>query len=129
MTGSSMSVASELRFSTLVSWGALTLRLQLVCLVWSLFFISLTRYDICPAGGIIEYGSYKIALHSMGGAFGVMLFLVFFFMPESAFHREALNIDTGDQAVRLYLHLPALDQGGARFLAYFVYDGLVSRAD
>ncbi|KAL1970200.1 hypothetical protein VTN77DRAFT_5360 [Rasamsonia byssochlamydoides] len=54
------------------------------------------------AGGIIEYGSYKITLHSIGGAFGIMFFLVFFFMPESAFHREgALNIDTGERAVTI----------------------------
>lgn len=57
-------------------------------------------YMYVSAGGIIEYGSYKIALHSIGGAFGLMFFLVFFFMPETAFHREgALNIDTGEKAV------------------------------
>jgi len=36
----------------------------------------------------------------MGGAFVVMLLLVIFFMPESAYHRrDALNIDTGDKAI------------------------------
>jgi len=39
-------------------------------------------------------------MHAMGGAFVVMLLLVVFFMPESAYHRTgALNIDTGDKTV------------------------------
>lgn len=46
------------------------------------------------AAAIIEYGSYRIALNAMGGAFALALILVFFWMPESAYTREALNIDT-----------------------------------
>lgn len=39
-------------------------------------------------------------MHGMGGAFVLMLILVVFFMPESAFHRHgALNIDTSDKTV------------------------------
>jgi len=47
------------------------------------------------AGSIIQYGSYRIAMHAMGGAFVLMLLLIIIFMPESAFHRrDAINIDT-----------------------------------
>ncbi|KAJ5110041.1 cycloheximide resistance protein [Penicillium argentinense] len=51
------------------------------------------------AAAIIEYGSYKIALHAMGGAFALMLVMVVFWMPESAYSRQALNIDTGEASV------------------------------
>lgn len=52
------------------------------------------------AGSVIQQGSYRIAMHAMGGAFVLMLLLVIFFMPESAFHREdALNIDTSGKVV------------------------------
>ncbi|CEJ59634.1 hypothetical protein PMG11_08251 [Penicillium brasilianum] len=51
------------------------------------------------AAAIIEYSSYRIALHAMGGAFALALILIFFWMPESAYSREALNIDTGDTNV------------------------------
>lgn len=54
------------------------------------------------AGSVIQYGSYRVAMHTMGAAFVVMFLLVLFFMPESAYHRRgALNIDTGDKAVVL----------------------------
>ncbi|KAF1836125.1 MFS general substrate transporter [Decorospora gaudefroyi] len=47
------------------------------------------------AGSVIQYGSFRIAMHAMGGAFVLMLLLVIFFMPESAFLRhDTLNIDT-----------------------------------
>ncbi|KIW13988.1 hypothetical protein PV08_06769 [Exophiala spinifera] len=47
------------------------------------------------AGPIIQYGSYKICLYAMGGAFVLQLILTFFFMPETAFKRSSsLNIDT-----------------------------------
>ena len=50
------------------------------------------------AGSVIQQGSYRIAMHSMGGAFVLMLLLVIFFMPESAFTRHgAVNIDTSDK--------------------------------
>jgi MFS family permease len=52
------------------------------------------------AGAIIQYGSYRIAMHAMGGAFVLMLLLVVFFMPESSFHRHnTMNIDTGARTV------------------------------
>ncbi|KAJ5887744.1 major facilitator superfamily domain-containing protein [Penicillium taxi] len=51
------------------------------------------------AAAIIQYSNYRIAMHSMGGAFTLMLILVFFFMPETAYKREALNIDTGEATV------------------------------
>jgi hypothetical protein len=35
----------------------------------------------------------------MGGAFALALIMIFFWMPESAYMREALNIDTGDTNV------------------------------
>ncbi|KAJ5249105.1 major facilitator superfamily domain-containing protein [Penicillium chermesinum] len=54
-----------------------------------------------PASAIIEYGSYHAALYAMGGAFSVQLILIFLWMPESAFKREALNIDTGKTTVTL----------------------------
>lgn len=38
----------------------------------------------------------------MGGAFVLMLLLVIFFMPESAFHRlGAINIETGSKAIEI----------------------------
>lgn len=53
-----------------------------------------------PAGSVIEYGSWRICLHAMGGAFIVQLLLTFFFMPETAFRRTGtLDIDTGAHAV------------------------------
>lgn len=36
----------------------------------------------------------------MGGAFALTLIMVFFWMPESAYAREALNIDSGETKVR-----------------------------
>lgn len=51
---------------------------------------------------MIDKGSYRIAMHAMGGAFVLMLLLNFFFMPESAFHRNnVLNIDTGGKFVEV----------------------------
>ncbi|KAJ5376928.1 cycloheximide resistance protein, partial [Penicillium cosmopolitanum] len=44
-------------------------------------------------------GSYRIALHAMGGAFALTLIMVFFWMPESAYSRQSLNIDTGEANV------------------------------
>jgi hypothetical protein len=54
---------------------------------------------LATAAAIIEYGSYRIALHAMGGAFALTLIMVFFWMPESAYCRQALNIDTGEANV------------------------------
>lgn len=51
------------------------------------------------AAAIIQYSSYHEALYGMGGAFALAFILVFFWMPESAFKREALNIDTGENQV------------------------------
>ncbi|RMZ74561.1 cycloheximide resistance [Pyrenophora seminiperda CCB06] len=55
-------------------------------------------FNLGVLGGI--YGSYRIAMHAMGGAFVVMLILVFLFMPETAFHRrDAINIDTSSKTL------------------------------
>lgn len=51
------------------------------------------------AAAIIQYGSYHIAMYGMGGAFALTLIMIFFWMPESAYAREALNIDTGNEKV------------------------------
>ncbi|KAL1801421.1 hypothetical protein ACET3X_001763 [Alternaria dauci] len=52
------------------------------------------------AGVVIQYGSYRIAMHAMGGAFVIMLLLVIFFMPETVYHRHnVINIDTGSKTV------------------------------
>lgn len=59
---------------------------------------------LLSAAAIIEYSSYRIALHGMGGAFALTLILVFFWMPESAYMREALNIDTGETNVSMNLY-------------------------
>jgi hypothetical protein len=41
-------------------------------------------------------------MHAAGGAFVLMLLLVIFFMPESAFvRRDAINIDTSDKIIEL----------------------------
>ncbi|POS75896.1 hypothetical protein DHEL01_v205709 [Diaporthe helianthi] len=51
------------------------------------------------AGAIIQYGSYRICLNAMGGAFVVQLILTVLFMPESAYHRRgAIDIDTTDKS-------------------------------
>lgn len=54
------------------------------------------------AAAIIQYGSYHIAMYGMGGAFALAFIMVFFWMPESAYAREALNIDTGNEKVGSY---------------------------
>ncbi|ROW06986.1 hypothetical protein VMCG_04064 [Cytospora schulzeri] len=52
------------------------------------------------AGAIIQYGSYRICLNAMGGAFALQLIMTVLFMPESAYHRpEVLDIDTTDRPV------------------------------
>lgn len=54
------------------------------------------------AGSVIEKGSFRIAMHGMGGAMVLMLLLVIFFMPESAYHRhDVINIDTSDKTVEI----------------------------
>ena len=55
------------------------------------------------AAAIIKYSSYHKALYGMGGAFALALILIFFFMPESVFHREVLNIHIGESAVSFFL--------------------------
>ncbi|KAL3460589.1 major facilitator superfamily domain-containing protein [Aspergillus heterothallicus] len=48
------------------------------------------------AGAVIQYGDYQTCLYGMGGAFGLALIMVFFWMPETAYVRtDALSIDTG----------------------------------
>lgn len=52
------------------------------------------------AGAIIQYSGYKTAFYAMGGAFGLTLLLVFFWMPETAFVRVgAINLDIGSNNV------------------------------
>lgn len=51
------------------------------------------------AGAIIQYGSYRVCLNAMGGAFVLQLILTVLFMPESAYHRHgAIDIDTTDKS-------------------------------
>ncbi|KAK4184371.1 major facilitator superfamily domain-containing protein [Podospora australis] len=45
------------------------------------------------AGAVIQYGSFRIAFHAMGAAFAVQTIITILFMPESAYHRDAVNID------------------------------------
>lgn len=59
---------------------------------------AITHVDI--AGAIIQYSDWKTAFYAMGGAFGLTLILVFFWMPESAFVRTGtVNLDTGSNNV------------------------------
>ncbi|KAH8897205.1 MFS transporter-like protein [Thozetella sp. PMI_491] len=52
------------------------------------------------AGPIIQYSSWRVCLHAMGGAFVIQLILTVLFMPESAYHRRgALDIDAGTKAI------------------------------
>ena len=52
------------------------------------------------AGAIIQASSYKVAFNAMGGAFGLALIMIFFWMPETAFVRTgAVNLDTGSNDV------------------------------
>lgn len=96
-----MSVASARLFSILVFWAASTSQFLSVGLPSEFFFTIVCLPPIAAA--IIEYSSYRIALHGMGGAFALALILVFFWMPESAYMREALNIDTGETNVSILL--------------------------
>jgi hypothetical protein len=52
------------------------------------------------AGGIIQASSYKVAFYAMGGAFGLALIMIFFWMPETAYVRTGVvNLDTGSNNV------------------------------
>ncbi|KAJ0424370.1 major facilitator superfamily domain-containing protein [Aspergillus carlsbadensis] len=54
------------------------------------------------AGAVIEYGDYQTCLYGMGGAFGLALIMVIFWMPETAYERtDALSIDTGHDLTTL----------------------------
>ncbi|KAL3485098.1 major facilitator superfamily domain-containing protein [Aspergillus germanicus] len=54
------------------------------------------------AGAVIEYGDYQTCLYGMGGAFGLALIMVIFWMPETAYERtDALSIDTGHDLTNL----------------------------
>lgn len=56
--------------------------------------------NMIPAGAIIQYSSWRVCMHAMGGAFALQLLLTWLFMPESAYHRTgALDIDTTDKSV------------------------------
>lgn len=80
--------------SILVSWAASISVLPLVSLPTLKLFL-MGKLTESKAGPIIEYGSYKICLYAMGGAFILQLILTFFWMPETAFKRSGvLNIDT-----------------------------------
>ncbi|KAF1946043.1 MFS general substrate transporter [Clathrospora elynae] len=71
------------------------------------------------AGSVIQYGSYRIAMHAMGGAFVLMLVLVSLFMPESAYlRRNAFNIDTSSNIVDTGMSekdntVPRIDSGSS----------------
>ena len=51
-------------------------------------------------GGIIEASNYRVAFYAMGGAFGLALIMIYFWMPETAFVRTGVvNLDTGSNDV------------------------------
>ncbi|KAG4421447.1 hypothetical protein IFR04_005397 [Cadophora malorum] len=57
-------------------------------------------------GVLIEASSYRVAFYAMGGAFGLALIMIFFWMPETAFVRHgAVNLDTGANNVMTELTL------------------------
>lgn len=90
-----MSVVSEQLFSI---WVSSVVSIWLARLVRKIS--RKEKMLIGAAGSVIQYGSYRIAMHGMGGAFVLMLLMVIFLMPESAYHRKgALNIDTGDKVI------------------------------
>jgi hypothetical protein len=92
-----MSVDSAWQFSTLVYSAVSTWQVQLVSTSQRFTGMLLTAFS---AGTVIQQGSYRAAMHAMGGAFVLMLILVIFFMPESAFARHGvLNIDTSDKTL------------------------------
>jgi hypothetical protein len=74
------------------------LQFQSVCELLAFLLVLLLILPF-TAAVIIQYASYHEALYGMGGAFALAFILVFFWMPESAFKREALNIDTGESQV------------------------------
>lgn len=100
-----MSVGLELQFSILVFLGESILLNQLVGLP-SFNKIESKQSLLIPipvAGAIIQYGSYKIAFYSMGGAFGLTFLLILLWMPETAFDRanaRSVNLDVGSNNVR-----------------------------
>jgi MFS family permease len=50
------------------------------------------------AGTIIQKYGWRVCCYAMAGAFVLQTILVFFFMPETAYHRaESLNLDTASQ--------------------------------
>jgi hypothetical protein len=50
------------------------------------------------AGTVIERYGWRNCMYGMGGAYVLQTLLVFFFMPESAYHRESyLEIDVGSR--------------------------------
>ena len=56
------------------------------------------------AGAIIQASSYKVAFYAMGGAFGLALIMIIFWMPETAYVRTGtVNLDIGSNDVRLPL--------------------------
>jgi hypothetical protein len=91
-----MSVASEWQYSISVYWAVSISQAQSV----SSFAETIAAILILVAGSVIQKGSYRIAMHGMGGAMVLMLFLVIFFMPETAFLRQGtINIDTSGRNV------------------------------
>ncbi|KAH7130023.1 major facilitator superfamily domain-containing protein [Dendryphion nanum] len=58
------------------------------------------------AGYIIQYSGYKTAFYAMGGAFGIALIMIFFWMPETAFIRTgAVNLDTSSKNIMTELKI------------------------
>ena len=79
------------------------------------------------AGSVIQYGSHRIALHAMGGAFVIMLILIIFFMPESAYHRrDVINIDTSAKNVES--DAVEKEKSAERFEDYAVQSSVSSEA-
>jgi MFS family permease len=101
LIGLCTSEASEPLFLIWVFWVELTLPLQLVRAVYLRPLHRRKLISRTKAAPIIEFGSYRIALHAMGGALGLALIMIIFWMPESAYTRTSLNIDTGNETVSL----------------------------
>lgn len=52
------------------------------------------------AGQLIQHYSWRVCSYAMAAALVVNLILTFFFMPETAYIRNTINLDATTQTVR-----------------------------